>query len=59
MSAALRDTGGLGSGLGSSVGAYMFWAAREQLCRSPAINIITQFGKCQSNKTFPYTPNSL
>jgi len=29
------------------------------ICPGPAINIITQFGKGKSNKTFRYTQNSL
>jgi len=38
--------------LGRSRAAY-------PLCRRRAINIITQFSKCQLTKTFCYTQNSL
>ena len=43
------------------VGVYVLGRSRAAypLCRSRAINIITQFSKCQSTKIFCYTQNSL
>jgi len=40
------------------ISVALFWLFYV-LGRSRAINVITQFGKCQLNKTFCYTQNSL